>query len=138
MLNDNNDMKVVLANYSDLILERLKELLSIHRQVDIVASLKNGDETLAAIKNLKPDLVIVDINMPGLNGLEILNEVRRDNRTTKIIILTFYSSEHYRKIAMLSGADFFFNKADDFEKISLIVERLMRDSKYNTNVKWQV
>lgn len=130
-------MKVLLANDSVLILERLKELLSINRKVDIVASLKNGDDTLAAIKVLNPDLVIVDINMPGLNGLEILTEVRRENKATKVIILTFYSSDHYRKLSMHSG-EIFFNKADDFEKISMIVERLMRDAKYKTNVNWQV
>lgn len=131
-------MKVLLANDSALILERLKELLSVHGQVEIAGSLKNGVETLAAIKVQNPGLAIIDMNMPGLNGLEILNEVRKVNKTTKIIILTFYSSEYYRNIAMQSGADYFFNKADDFEKISLVVERLVQDARYNTNINWHV
>lgn len=131
-------MKVLLANDSVLILERLKELLSVHRQVEIAGSLKNGVETLAAIKVQNPDLAIIDMNMPGLNGLEILTEVRKVNKTTKVIILTFYSSEYYRNIAMQSGADYFFNKADDFEIISQVVERLVQDARYNTNINWHV
>ena len=134
MFNDNTDMKVLLADDSVLILERLKEMLSIHRQVKIVASLKDGNEALAAIKDLKPDLAVIDINIPGLSGLKILNEVRKENKIIKIIFLTFYSADHYMKIAMQSGANYFLNKADDFEKVSQIIEDMVKDSK-NANLK---
>jgi DNA-binding NarL/FixJ family response regulator len=115
------DMKVLLADDSGLILERLKEMLSMYKQAEIVASLKNGTETLEALRILKPDLAIVDIKMPGLSGLEVLNEIRKEDDTIKFIILTFYSSDYYRQLAIQAGADYFFNKADDFEKVSLVV-----------------
>ena len=121
-------MKVLLADDSVLILERLKEMLSIYEQAEIVASLKNGDDTLEALKTLKPDLAIVDIKMPGLSGLEILNEIRKEDKAIKFIILTFYTSDYYRHLAIQSGADYFFNKADDFEKISLVVADMVRDA----------
>jgi YesN/AraC family two-component response regulator len=81
------DMKVLLADDSGLILERLKEMLSMYKQAEIVASLKNGTETLEALRILKPDLAIVDIKMPGLSGLEVLNEIRKEDDTIKFIRL---------------------------------------------------
>jgi len=114
-------MKVLIADDSGLILDRLKEMLSVHKQAEVVASLKNGTEVLEALRILKPDLAIVDIKMPGLSGLEVLNEIRKEDDTIKFIILTFYSSDYYRQLAIQAGADYFFNKADDFDKVSLVV-----------------
>lgn len=114
-------MRVLLADDSGLILERLKEMIASYGQTEIVGSLKNGTDTLDALRSLKPDLAIVDIKMPGLSGLEVLNAIRKENTAIKIIILTFYSSDHYRQIAIQSGADYFFNKVDDFDKLSMVV-----------------
>jgi two-component system response regulator YesN len=94
--------------------------------VEIVGLLKNGIATLAALRVLKPDLAIVDIKMPGLNGLQVLTEVRKDDKTIKFIILTLYSSDNYRKSAIQAGTDYFFSKVDDFEKVSLVVAEMVR------------
>jgi DNA-binding NarL/FixJ family response regulator len=114
-------MRVLLADDSKLILERLQEMVKMYGHAEIVASLTNGTDTLKAIKTLKPDLAIVDIEMPGMNGLDVLSEIRKEDKTLKFIILTFYSSDHYRKLAIQSGADYFFSKVDDFEKLTMVV-----------------
>jgi DNA-binding NarL/FixJ family response regulator len=121
-------MKILIADDSVLILERLQEMLSIFEQVEIVGSLKNGTETLEALRILKPDLVIVDIRMPGLNGLEVIREFRKENKTTKVIILTFFSSSYYQRLALEAGADYFFNKID-FEEIPQVVAELLGEKK---------
>ncbi len=118
-------MRVLLADDSDLILERLQQTLSPDRRVEIVGTFKNGNETLAALRVLKPDLAIVDIKMPGLSGLEVLHQIRKEDSSLKFIILTFYSSDNYRNLAFRYGADYFFSKVDDFEKISLAVKELL-------------
>jgi len=138
MYKSDIEMKVLLADDSGLILERLKELLSIYGQAEIVASLQNGTETLEAIRVLKPDLAIVDIKMPGLSGLEVLNEIRKEDKTIKFIILTLYASDYYRQLAIKSGADYFFNKAEDFEKVSHVVAGIIRDVKNDTKLKLQI
>src|ERR1035437_8984412 len=114
-------MRVLLADDSGLILERLQDMVKLYNHTEIVGSLKNGTETLKALRNLRPDLAIVDIKMPGLNGLEVLNEIRKEDKSLKFIILTFYSSDYYRKLAIQYGADYFFNKVDDFDKLELVV-----------------
>jgi DNA-binding NarL/FixJ family response regulator len=121
-------MKVLLADDSGLILERLEEMLSIYDQAEIVASLKNGTEALEAIRLLKPDLAIVDIKMPGLSGLEVLTTIRKEDKTIKFIIFTFYASEYCRQLAIQLGADYFFSKVDEFDKVSQVVAGMVRNA----------
>lgn len=119
-------MKVFIADDSILILERLREMLGSYSQVEIVGSCNNGIDALESLRNLKPDLGILDLKMPGLSGLNVLSEIRKENKTIKIIILTLFSSDTYRQMAIQSDADYFFSKADDFEKVALIVAELVK------------
>ncbi|MEI8202744.1 MAG: response regulator transcription factor [Bacteroidota bacterium] len=119
-------MKVVLADDSPLILERVLEMVSRFKLVEISGAYTNGTDTLEGIKTLQPDLAIVDINMPGLNGLEVLQEIRKENKEIKFIILTFYATDLYRKKAMELGADFFFSKVDDFEKVPMVIGEMLK------------
>ena len=119
-------MKVLLADDSEMMLDALQEMLSPFSQVEIVAACKNGTDALEAIRSLKPDLAIVDIQMPGLTGIEVLTGIRKEGIITKFIILTLYSSCYYRELAIASGADYFFSKENDFEKIAGVVEEMVR------------
>lgn len=118
-------MKVLLADDSDLILERLKEILITFESLDVIATFNNGTIALDAIRSLKPDIAILDIKMPGLSGLEVLGQIRKENCNIKIIILTLYSSEYYRMLADRDGADYFFNKADEFDKVPAAIEDII-------------
>ena len=118
-------MKVLIADDSDLIRDRLQQMLRNFGQVEIVGSFNNGFETLEGIRKLEPDLAIIDIKMPWRTGLEVLKEIREEKIDIKIILLTFYSSDYYRKQAIKYGADYFFSKVDDFEKIALVVDELI-------------
>ena len=115
-------MRVVIADDSALIRERLQEMLSISGKVELVGSFDNGTDTLDALRNLKPDLASVDIKMPGLSGLEVLTEIRKEDKTLKFIILTLHSSDYYRQMALEAGADYFFSKVDDFEKVAKVID----------------
>lgn len=118
-------MKVLLADDSILILERLQEMLITYKQLEIIGMVKSGTEALEALRVLKPDLAIVDIKMPGLNGIEVLTEIRKEDKTLKFIILTFQATDYYRQMAIESGVDYFFSKVDDFEKISGVVQAML-------------
>lgn len=131
-------MKIILADDSDLILDRLRDLLETHKKVEIIASLRNGTETLEAINVLKPDLAIIDIEMPGLTGLEVIREVRKTDNSVKFIILSFYDSNYYRELSIRSGADYFFSKADDFDKVLQVVEGMLHGTENFTKFKLQI
>ena len=127
-------MKVLIADDSLYTINCLFEMLAIYKQVEIIGIYKNGTDTLAAIRKLKPDLAIVDIKMPGLSGLEVLKEIRKEEQKIKIIILTFFSFDYFRQMALQAGADYFFSKTDDFEKLSLVVAELVGKEELENNL----
>ena len=126
-------MKILIADDSILILERLQEILVGIDQVEVVASLNNGIDTLEALRTLTPDLAIVDIRMPGLSGLEVLNAFRKENKSVIFIILTLHSQGYFKWLAIQSGSNYFFNKADDFEKIAEVITSLCENKKNNNS-----
>ena len=117
-------MRVILADDSDLILDRLQTMVGKSKKIKIVGTYRNGIDTLEALRTLKPDIAIVDIKMPGLSGLEVLNEIRKENKKLIFIILTFFSMDYYRQLALEAGVDYFFSKIDDFEKITEVLDEL--------------
>ena len=120
-------MRIVIADDSDLMLERLQKMLSLIDKVEVLGVYRNGTDALAGLKTFSPDLAILDNKMPGLNGVDIIREVRKENHTIKLMLLTFYSDLIYQKQAMAAGADFFFSKSDDFEKIPGLIGQLIKN-----------
>ena len=107
--------------------------------LQIIGSYSNGTDMLNAMRTQKPDLAIVDIKMPGLTGLEVLSEIRKEDKKVKFIVLTLFSTDYYRQMALERGADYFFSKVDDFEKIAPLL-RILQDrqnalKKYRQKVK---
>lgn len=117
-------MKFLIADDSAIIRERLQEMLSHYADVELIGVCENGTDALEAIRNLNPDVAIVDLKMPGLTGLEIIAEIRKENTIIKLILLTFHATEYYRVKAFETGADYFFSKADEFDKLDSLIEEL--------------
>lgn len=126
-------MREFISDDSDLIRDRLQQMLIKYRQVDIIGSYNNGTQALEALLVMKPDLAIVDYKMPGLSGLEVLKGIRQVDTAIKIIILTFYSSDYYRQLALQYGADYFFSKVDDFEKTEAVLNEMLIKEKNSVN-----
>jgi DNA-binding NarL/FixJ family response regulator len=119
-------MKVIIADDSRLMRERIREAISSFRGVEIVSETDTGLKTLQELNKHNPDLAIIDIRMPDKNGLEVMKEFRTKNNTTKIIILTNYAYDQYKERAFENGADYFFSKSEDFEKIAVLVSNLLK------------
>jgi two-component system, NarL family, nitrate/nitrite response regulator NarL len=81
-------IKVVIADDHPLVLKGLEALLSAEPEFQVLASCVDGLEALSAIRQHHPDVAILDIKMPGLSGLDVLNEVEKSGLSTKIIFLT--------------------------------------------------
>lgn len=128
-------MKVLIADDSVLILERLHEVLGKIRHVEVVASLDNGIDALEALRTLNPDVAIIDIRMPGLTGLEVLNAYRKENKSVIFIVLTFQSQTYLKQIAIQAGTNYYFNKVDDFGKISQVVAELCENKRELLNIQ---
>ena len=126
-------MRVILADDSELILVRLQQMLSTFPQAELLGSYIDGLQTLNAMKKQKPDLAIIDIKMPWMSGLDVLKEIRKEDKNIKIILLSFYSSDYYRQMASQLGADYFFSKSDEFEKLEIKVGEMVLDEAKERN-----
>ncbi len=121
-------MKILIADDSALMRERLKETISIFGEVEIISEVETGIDALAEMEKLSPDLAILDVRMPEMSGLEVLKAFRKNNTTTRIMILTNYAYDQYRDRALESGADYFFSKSEDYDKILSVLASLLRSN----------
>lgn len=118
-------MKVFIADDSEVICERLKEMLSELSEIEIVGQAKDGIQATNLIEKLNPDVVILDIRMPGGNGIDVLENIKKDNPALIVIMLTNYPYPQYRKKCMKAGADYFFDKATEFERVTEVLKELI-------------
>ena len=114
-------MKVVIADDSSLLRDRIKSLLNSINDISMVYEAKNGVEALQLIMEKEPDLAIIDIRMPEMNGIEVLKQIRKLNMKTRVCILTSYPYPQYRKRCLEAGADYFLSKTEDFEQIEIVI-----------------
>ena len=120
-------MKVVIADDSSLLRDRIKSLLNSINDISMVYEAKNGVEALQLIMEKEPDLAILDIRMPEMNGIEVLKKIRELKMKTRVCILTSYPYEQYRKRCLEAGADYFLSKSEDFEEINIVINNLVQD-----------
>ena len=110
-------MRLFIADDSEILRERLVETLSEIQGVEIVGQEGETFSAIEAIDRLKPDLVILDIRMPGGNGISVLEKLKKMDYPPIVVMFTNYPYLQYRKRCFDSGADHFFYKATEFEKL---------------------
>lgn len=122
-------MKIVIADDSLLFRERIVNLLKSIDNVEIAGEADNGLEILQLINEKKPDLAILDIRMPEMNGIEVLRKIRENGTKIRICMLTSYPYKQYRDRSALEGADYFFDKNLDIKQITDLITTLANNKK---------
>jgi DNA-binding NarL/FixJ family response regulator len=118
-------MKIVIADDSSLLRNRIKSLLNGLEEKLVVYEAENGLEAFKFIKDNGPDLAILDIRMPEMNGIEVLKKIRELKMKTKICILTNYAYPQYKKKCFEAGADYFLSKTEEFEDIKNVINDMV-------------
>jgi DNA-binding NarL/FixJ family response regulator len=95
-------IRILLADDQPELLEAVTRLLE--DEFDVVAAVENGEEAIDAVANLDPDLLVLDISMPILNGLEVASFLKSSASRTKIIFLTIHEDIDFIETAFLAGA----------------------------------
>lgn len=117
-------MKVLVADGSTRQREQIIGLLSGLSGVEIVGQAQDALEAVRAISALAPDVVTLDIQIIGGNGMDVLKKVKQAERAPVVIMLTHRTSLPYRKRCQAAGADFFLDKATEFERLHEIMQDL--------------
>jgi len=119
-------LKVFVADDSAFIRERLPDMLSELSGVEVVGQAEDGTEALASIRKLNPDVVIMDIRMPEMNGIDVLKELQKDKLRPIVMVMTNYPYPQYREKCRALGANYFFDKSKDFDRLFLALQQLNR------------
>jgi len=124
-------MKIVIADDSALWRDRIKSILIAINNVFVAGEAENGADALQLIREEEPDLAIIDIRMPEMNGIELLKETRELKMKVKICILTSYPYPQYKKRCFEAGADYFLSKTEDFESLNFIITDMLEEQAHN-------
>jgi DNA-binding NarL/FixJ family response regulator len=119
-------MRVLIADISPLLSERLADLLSELDGLEIVGRVRDAQEALSAMRELKPDVVLIDVHLLGKVGLDLLKQLKREGDSPFVMMLAHDVSDPYQKQCLESGADLLLYKTADFGKVFSILKNLLR------------
>ncbi|MCC2278986.1 response regulator transcription factor [Streptomyces sp. ET3-23] len=119
-------VRVLLAEDQSMVREALAALLGLEGDIDVVAQVARGDEVLDAARATPVDVALLDIEMPGLTGLEAAALLRRELPALKVVILTTFGRPGYLRRAMESGADAFLVKDAPAARLADALRRVLR------------
>jgi YesN/AraC family two-component response regulator len=120
----NSKIKVFIVDDSLIVREHLVTMLDELAGIEIVGQAENVAEAIRGIHTLQPDVVILDIRMPGGSGIDVLQNIKQDQTAPMVIILTNYPYPGYRQRCLNAGADFFLDKSTEFDQIPKLFEQL--------------
>jgi DNA-binding NarL/FixJ family response regulator len=123
------EMKVLIVDDSKIVCNGLQKMLTGIPGVKISGQAFNGKDAITSISKLKPDVVILDIRLPDLSGIDVLIDIREKNLPTRVIMLTNYPYPQYRKKCEELGADYFFDKVTEIDELPDLIKELAKNDK---------
>jgi two-component system nitrate/nitrite response regulator NarL len=126
----NNTIRVVLADDHVFVRDGIKSLLENEANITVVGEATDGLEALSLIDQLQPDLLILDIRMPNLTGIEVVEQLRSKNNFVKIVMLSMHESEEYVLKSIQAGADGYLLKGSSKEEFLKALHTVANGGKY--------
>jgi DNA-binding NarL/FixJ family response regulator len=96
-------IRLVLADDHPIVLDGLRQLFSVDPEFEVIACAANGNEALEAVRRHRPDILVLDLRMPGKDGFSVLRELRRDRLPTQAVVLTALAQEHVTEAIRLGA-----------------------------------
>jgi len=130
-------MRLLIVDDSDILRTRLTEILSEIKGIEIAGEEESSHRAVEAVERLKPDLVILDIRMPGENGTRVIEAIKKRKNPPIVIMFTNYPYLQYRKRSMDLGADYFFYKAIEFENLVKLMKGIAKTENLTKRTKFE-
>ena len=121
--------RIVIAEDHTILREGLRALLSSDPDWEIVGEAKDGQEAIRSVEKFKPHLILMDLSMPRMNGLDALREIKRKSPETKILILTVHKSDEHIQATLEAGANGYVLKDATHKELSLAIRNVL-EGKY--------
>lgn len=123
-------IKVMLADDHILFREGIRQLLEFDGSIDVVSEVSDGESCLSQLEIIKPEVLLLDINMPKKNGLEVLKQIRKNNTPVKVLILTVHNEPEYLVKAVDIGVDGYMLKDSKSTELKRAINCLMNGETY--------
>ncbi len=125
-----NIIRVVLADDHVFVRDGIKSLLENEANIEVVGEAIDGVDALEVVAETKPDLLIADIRMPNMTGIELVEKLRSENNSVKIIMLSMHESEEYVLKSIKAGADGYLLKGSSKEEFLKALHSVSAGGKY--------
>jgi two-component system response regulator NreC len=128
----NQKVRIVIAEDHTILREGLRSLLSSSANFEIVGEAADGREAIRHVEKLKPDLILTDLSMPRMNGMEAIKEIKRKSPATKVLVLTVHRAEEYILATFRAGADGYVLKDSTHSELIMAVKKVLSGTHYIT------
>lgn len=125
-----NPYRIVIAEDHRILREGLQALLSSHPEFEIVGQAEDGLEAIRCVESLSPDLILMDLSMPRMNGLEAIEDIKKRCPNTRIVVLTVHKTEEYILAALKAGADGYILKDANHTELALAINNVLGGRRY--------
>jgi len=122
--------RIVIAEDHTILREGLRSLLSSGPDLEIVGEVGDGREAIRCVEKLKPDLVLTDLSMPRMNGMDAIREIKKRSPGTKILVLTVHKTEEYILATLRAGADGYLLKDSTHAELLMAVKHVLGGKPY--------
>ncbi len=127
-----SDCRIIIVDDHDVVRHGLRALLEAQNGWQVVDEARDGREAIDRVRRHKPDVVVMDFSMPGLNGLEATRQILKAHPVTEVLVLTMHESEHIAREALSAGARGYVLKSDAGRDLVNAVESLRVHKPYFT------
>jgi len=122
--------RIVIAEDHTILREGLRALLSSQPDFKIVGEAENGHDAIRCVGEGNPDLILIDLSMPRMNGLEAIKEIKKQNSETKVIVLTVHKTEEYILAALQAGADGYVLKDSTHAELEMAITNVLKGKRF--------
>jgi DNA-binding NarL/FixJ family response regulator len=122
--------RIVIAEDHTILREGLRALLSSSPDFEIVGEAEDGREAIRCVEKLKPHLILTDLSMPRMNGMDAIREIKRRSRETKVLVLTVHKTEEYILATLQAGADGYLLKDSTHAELLAAVKHVLSGKHY--------
>jgi two-component system response regulator NreC len=126
----NAKQRIVIAEDHTILREGLRSLLSSNPDLDIVGEAQDGQEAIRCVEKLKPHLVLMDLSMPRMNGMDAIKEIKKRSPGTKILVLTVHKNEEYILATLQAGANGYALKDSTHAELGMAIKNVLSGNFY--------
>jgi two-component system response regulator NreC len=122
--------RIVIADDHTLFRQGLRALLALHPELEVVGEAEDGRSAIKCVAEHQPDLVLMDLSMPRMNGPEAIHEIKKTFPKTKILVVTVHRTEEYVVASLRSGANGYILKYASHEELILAITSVLKGENY--------